>query len=255
MPAADFSICYTAEYADDMGFVERWVTQAKERLRTKYQVTDLQNPYSGADLHLSVMLLPQPDDNADTGTTRFMCCYDTSGESNSTGSFARIPYLTLSHKDWDRSSTWGALGLPTNDYHAKNIVHEVIHAGQFTIWGFQGSVPGWVHEGLAEYEGMFNVNEYDKTAVVDSLVRYVRDHIPDSIFLATSPGSGAPSISTSDVYFGGSLILKYLAERFGEDIHNRLVRHTYGTFDEALAAEFEAKGTPRQRCSMTCRHG
>ena len=33
-----------------------------------------------------------------------------------------------------------------------------------------------MNEGLAEYEGMFNANEYDKTAVVDSLVRYVRDH-------------------------------------------------------------------------------
>ena len=226
-----------------MAFVERWVVHAKELLRTKYQVTDLQNPYGQSDLHVSIMLLPQSDDNADTGTTRFRCCYDTSGESHSNGSFARIPYLTPSHKDWDRSSTWGALGRPTNDYHAKNIVHEVIHAGQFTIYGYRGTAPQWVQEGLAEYEGMFNANEYDKTAVLDSLARYVHDRIPDSIFLATSPGSGAPSITTSDVYFGGSLILKYLADRFGEDIHNRLVRHTHATFDEVMAAEFEVAGT------------
>ena len=56
-----------------------------------------------------------------------------------------------------------------------------------------------MREGLAEYEGMFNADEYDKTAMFDSLVRYVRDHIPDSIFLATSLGSGAYSITTSDV--------------------------------------------------------
>ena len=45
------------------------------------------------------------------------------------------------------------------------------------------------------------------------------------------------------MYFGGSLILKYLADRFAEEIHERLVRHTHATFDAALATEFEAAGT------------
>ena len=77
----------------------------------------------------------------------------------------------------------------------------------------------------------------------DSLVRYVHDRIPDRIFLAKSLGSDQLSLTTSDVYFGGALILKYLADKFGEDIHRRLVRHTHSTFDEAMAAEFEASGT------------
>ena len=71
----------------------------------------------------------------------------------------------------------------------------------------------------------------------------MHERIPDRIFLATSLGSDTPSLTTSDVYFGGALIMKYLADRFGEDIHNRLVRHTHPTFDEAMAAEFEASGT------------
>ena len=38
------------------------------------------------------------------------------------------------------------------------------------------------------------------------------------------------------------MILKYLADTFGEDIHARLVRHRYPSFAEALAAEIEAVG-------------
>ncbi len=89
---------------------------------------------------------------------------------------------------------------------------------------------------------MFNSTEHNKTHLFDSLVRYFRDRIPDSISLETSE-SGDPSIRSSDIYFGGSLILTYLANRFGEDIHRRMVWHEYDTFDEAMAAEFEAAGT------------
>ena len=46
-----------------------------------------------------------------------------------------------------------------------------------------------------------------------------------------------------DHYFDGALILKYLADGFGRNIHSRLVRHTHNTFNEALASEFAAAGT------------
>ena len=135
--------------------------------------------------------------------------------------------------------------LPHDDYHAKNLVHEFTHAGQRVIWGSVNTrpVPQWVSEGLAEYEGMFNATEHNRTVGFDSLVRYVHDEIPDRIFLAKSLGSDQLSLTTSDVYFGGALIMKYLADKFGEDIHRRLVRHTHSTFDEAMAAEFEASDT------------
>lgn len=252
---AGYSICYTAEYAADVEFVRRWIDHAEELTRTKYGVTQLRNPRGQTELELYIMLLPEPNDDADTGTTRFKCCYDPSGELASSGRIAQIPYLTPSHPEWDTNSTWGWLGYPPDDFHAKNLIHEFTHAGQFTLWGFDRPVPYWVSEGLAEYDGMFNTTERNRTARFDSLVRDVHDRIPDQIFLATTLGSDTPSISTTSGYFAGALIMKYLADRFGEDIHNRLVRHRAPTFDEALAAEFEAAGTTAPEVFETFVHG
>ena len=67
--------------------------------------------------------------------------------------------------------------------------------------------------------------------------------IPDRLFCCQTLAGELPALSTTDAYFGGSLILKYLADTFGEDLHVRLVRHTHPTFIEALNAEFEAAGT------------
>ena len=237
-----FSICYTQGYRRDLEFVARWVNHAKDLLLTKYELPRFEDPYTRQPLHISIMLLPEADDYADTSSSAFQCCYDASGQRSNSGLFGRIPYLAPSHEDWGRRSRWGALQLPPDDYHAKVIVHEVFHAGQRSIWGFDRRVPEWVHEGLAEYEGMFNSTEHNKTHLLDSLVRYFRDRIPDSISLDTSE-SGDPSITASDIYFGGSLILTYLANHFGDDIHRRIVWHEYDTFDEAMAAEFEAAGT------------
>ena len=97
----DYSICYTAEYAADVEFVKRWLDHAMQLMRTKYGVAQLRNPRGPTELDLHIMLLPEPNDDADTGTTRFKCCYDASGELASSGRIAQIPYLTPSHPEWD----------------------------------------------------------------------------------------------------------------------------------------------------------
>ena len=235
-----YSICYTAEYEEDVAFVERWVEHAWQLMLDKYGVARFADPRDNRALHLFVVLIPAPNAHADTGTTRFMCCYDASGAYTS-GRFARIPYLTPSHPEWKRRPTWGALQFPSDGYHIKNIIHEVTHAGQYSIYGgkWPPPVPRWVSEGLAEYEGMFNASKENLDHADSALMRYVREQIPDRIFCCQTLAADLPLLSTSDVYFGGSLILKYLADRFGEDIHNLLVRHTYPTFPEALTAELE----------------
>ena len=224
-----------------MAFVKRWIDHARTELFDKYKVDQLRNGQTKLDL--SIMLLPEPNDDAGVGLTRFRCCYNASGELSDTGSIANIPYLTPSHPDWSAYQTLGKLGLPHDDAHAKNLVHEFTHAVQHSIWGFWTDVPAWVREGLAEYEGLFNATEHNRTVGLSYLIRYVHDRIPDRIFLATSVGSDAQSITTSDVYFGGNLIMKYLADKFGEDIHLRLVDHTYPTFNEAMDAEYKAADT------------
>ena len=240
-----YSICYTTEYEEDVAFVERWVAHAWQLMRDKYGVARFAHARDNRALHLFVVLLPAPNADASTGTTRFQCCYDASGAYTSYGTFARIPYLTPSHPEWATRPVWGGMQLPAADYHAKNLVHEVTHAGQHSIYGGRRprQIPAWVSEGLAEYEGMFNATEHNRTVGFATLVRYVRDTIPDRVFYGQTLASGDLTLSTSDVYFGGSLILKYFAEAFGEDLHVRLVRHAHPTFIEALADEFAAART------------
>ena len=175
-----YSICYTAEYEQDVAFVEDWIDHAAGWMGDKYGVTELRNPRADTPLHVNVVLIPAPNADADTGTTRFMCCYDASGAFSSDGGFARIPYLTPSHPEWATRPAWGGMSLPPDDFHAKNLMHEFTHAAQFTVGAitWPPRVPWWISEGLAEYEGMFHTTENNRTEGYDNLVRYVHDAIP-----------------------------------------------------------------------------
>jgi len=242
-----YSICYIDRYSADVPFAEEWMDHAVQLMQDKYGVTDLF--VEGLPLNVNVALLPAPNDDASVSTTRFRCCWgygeSVGGAYQRAGWYGFIPYLTPSHSAWDASRTWGGMRLPPDDYHAKNIVHEFTHAIQYSFFGttFPWPVPQWVFEGMAEYEGMFNATEYNRTDGFDSLVRYGHRYI-DRFECCGSPST--PTLGTSDIYFGGALIMKYLADTFGEDMHVRFVRHQYSSFDEALAAEIEEGGSTVQ---------
>ena len=239
----EFSICYTAEHSEDVEFAAYWAAYTLDIQRVKYEVEELVNR-TGRHLHVNLMLLPDPDANADIGTTRFMCCYTKDGELTYDGEFAWIPYLAPSHSDWSLP-TFGVLGYRPEDFHIKNILHEMTHAGQFVICDYscryRKSIPTWVFEGLAEYEG--TVHNPD-TEGPRRLVRHVA--ATKAVSLGIPLGSTKPEVIVAEVYFGGNLFMTYLADRFGESIHNRLLRPEH-TFEEALVAEFRAKDvTPLQ---------
>lgn len=273
-PYAHFSICYTATHAADVSWVASWLNYAHWRLARKYSITELRtvrdatpddpsNAYEGgpdgARMHVNIMLLPQPDGNADTGTTRFMHGWGTPEADALYGAIADrvrhafIPYVTPSASNWSVATRWGVLQAPAWDFHAKNLMHEYTHAVQHTIrvgeteqrrpWDY---LPLWVTEGLAEFEGGAHTTDFYRTTGYERLLRYVVEEIPDQVFLhhrATLAGTeSAAAITTTDIYFGGHLILVWLADRLGENVHARLVRHEHPTFDAALAAEFAAAG-------------
>ena len=272
-PYEHFSICYTAAYADDVAWVALWVDYAHRWNVWKYGIDGLrvarywpQGPPGGgnagyhggehaARLHVSIMLLPTSDRFASASpsgsSTRFMLAngvYDgvDYGPSEGAVRFAYIPYVTPSSPDWGDSDGYGTLRGRAPDYHAHYLMHEYTHAAQQTI--LQGEperprhwnhVPHWITEGLAEYEGNAHTTTYNSTVQYENLLRYVVETIPDRIFCCENL-TGAQSISTTDAYFGGRLILYWLADAIGEDVHVRLLRHDHDTFAEALTAELAA---------------
>ena len=236
----EFSVCYTAESSqDEVEFVAYWVAFAIDIQRVKYQVREFRRFGTGSPFHINIMLLPEPDSNADTGTTRFMCCYNKDGERSSSGQFAWIPYLSPSHSDWERSPTFGRLRLSTENFHIKNLMHEMTHAGQLTFCDHRcknlKGISDWIYEGLAEYEGLVHIDDNGK---LERLAIYVTDR--KLISLGIPLKDTEPEIIVADVYSGGNLFMQYLADRFGESIHLRLANPN-NTFAEALQAEFESK--------------
>ena len=121
--SAQYTIYYVAEYEQDVEFVRTWLDKAQELMRTKYEL-------ERHEFELSVYLYPEPAAGATTGTATLY----------TSGAQAEIRYLTPSAPDWAARPTWGTLGTPTDDYHAKILVHEYITLAQERITGKRGGV-------------------------------------------------------------------------------------------------------------------
>ena len=110
--------------------------------------------------------------------------------------------------------------------------------------GWGSSEADALTEGLAEYEGGAHTTAFYRTTGYQRLLRHVVEEIPDQVVFRSSQdltgATVAPTITTMDIYFGGHLIVYWLAVALGEDVHARLVRHQEDTFTAALAAELAA---------------
>ena len=92
--------------------------------------------------------------------------------------------------------------------------------------------------GQGQYEAVFNTTIYNQTEGFAALVKHVYEYGDITCCEALSD---QPSISTTDTYMSGALILKYLADTYGEGIHTRLLKSPK-PFSVALAAELEQGG-------------
>ena len=243
----NYSICYTQEHSRDMVPVSHLLAQMEDWLFAKYDIDQLAvhdyGLHTSKPMELYFVLIPEPDRNARIGLTQFICCHDVDIDTND-ANIAWIPYLTLS--GWSGEQCLGRLCSPHNEGHVKNLMHEFTHAVQHTVsvqhcegrrnCSIYGD-PHWSDEALAEYEGIFNTTQHNRTRTFEKLVEYVSDN--DLLVLATSL-EYVQSIRPRDSYFGGNLLLKFLADRFGEDIHYRLT-HSEDP-ENLLLAEFEAEG-------------
>ena len=253
----DYSICYTEEYARDVGPVSHWLAEIRGWLFAKYDIDELsvfnwnRAPAFPAvvPMELYIMLIPEADGKARVGYTQFWCCeYLTAPSMDAVAPIGWIPYLTLSNPDWQRYPCLGRLCNPHNQGYIKDLMHEFTHAVQRTVAERLCASPEgcpnhgdthWSSEALAEYEGTFNTTAHNRTTTFEKLIEYVSDN--DLIYLATSLDY-RQSLRSADAYVGGNLLMKFLADRFGEDIHYRLTHSEVSTLEDVLLAEYEAEG-------------
>ena len=264
----DYSICYTESHSRDVGPVSHWLAEIRDWLFAKYGIEQLavfnwnrgpgfSHPKAAAlpahvPMEFYIMLIPEPDANAGVGSTKFMCCYydhdDSSRDGDGVADRAWIPYLTLSNSDWRRPPCLGRLCTPHNQGHVKDLMHEFTHAIQRTAQARlctisegcpSGSFNPWPGEGLAEFEGTFNTTPHNRTETFRKLVEYVADN--DLAYLATTLDY-KQSLQSVDTYSGANLLMKFLADRFGEDTHVRLTHSAPATLEDVLRAEYAAEG-------------
>ena len=253
----DYSICYTEAHSSDVGPVSHWLAEVRNWLFAKYGIDELsvfnwnRAPAFPAivPMELYIMLIPEADSKARVGFTQFICCeYLTTPSLDAVAPIGWIPYLTLSNPDWQRYPCLGRLCTPHNQGYIKDLMHEFTHAVQRTVAERLCASPEgcpnhgathWSSEALAEYEGMFNTTAHNRTTTFEKLIEYVSDN--DLIYLATSLDY-RQSLRSADVYVGGNLLMKFLADRFGEDIHYRLTHSDVSTLNDVLLAEYEAEG-------------
>ena len=178
----NYSICYTQEHSRDMVPVSHWLAQMEDWLFAKYDIDQLAvhdyGLHTSKPMELYFVLIPEPDRNARIGLTQFICCHDVDIDTND-ANIAWIPYLTLS--GWSGEQCLGRLCSPHNEGHVKNLMHEFTHAVQHTVsvqhcegrrnCSIYGD-PHWSDEALAEYEGIFNTTQHNRTRTFEKLVPF-----------------------------------------------------------------------------------
>ena len=214
IPAVDqyFTVCYDPQFPQDAEFAKYWLNEALQIGIEKYGVTAPH--YQGKPLKTVVFLAGQPTSASDAGYVVNRCCVDEGTEY-----VTEIHYLTpAAWPDW---TSYGVCWINMTEYHAHYLVHEMMHTVQFGLW--DRDVPNWIAEALAEYDAFFHTTQWNRVGGVNNLIELAYQSHADRIYYGVSLLNWRPTITVDNAYVGGATVMMFLAERFGEEIHSRLL--------------------------------
>lgn len=229
----DFTVCYNPNFADDLVLFREWVAKGMELGLRKYGFA---GPVTrnGQPADVLIFLPPVPTARTGRGYIGF-----TTGSRSDLGNGAwraELHYLTPSA--WG-DPPYGGLGYPSaEEYHAHYIVHETMHVVQFGLEDTGNhDAQKWIWEALAEYDGYFHTTEWNRTEAVYRLFdRSEERDLPATIHCCRTLRGTSPAMATTDAYYGGAIVMTFLAEHFGEAIHAAL-------FTAPMADVMSARGT------------
>ena len=234
--STQYTIYYVSEYAEDVEFVRAWLDHTERLMLEKYGLQ--RHGY-----HISVYLHPAPARRAGVGLAALLCCSQNTGE---------IHYLTPSAPAWEEAQRNGSrtsLGMPfDDDYHAAVLVHEYITVGYTRISadkprGFRYySAPAWFYQGLEQYDGTFHSTEANRTAGYERLLDHADRNLRGKIYCCRTLDLERQTFGSSDVYNGGNLLMKFMADQYGEEFHVDLLKSEQPTFTQALEEELALRG-------------
>ena len=231
-----YTVCHIDGYADDALFVRGILDAAATRLRQRYRPTSTP---------VDIYLFPEPE------TVHGVAIRPGSALAYG-GPRHLAVYLMARSAPAMQGACCTSLGLAFTDpaYQRTVHVHEfstafIHHYPGYSKWA------GWFVQGLEQYEGL----EAAGTLWRRAAERVWRD---DSVSCSRS-GAGEQLV-VSEPYWAGAVFLRYLADRFGERSHVRIIESGRSTLTEAIADEQPAGETPcelvdRWRAWMRDRYG
>ena len=232
-----YTIHYVAQYEHDIEFVRRWLDATEQLMLDKYEIST-----HGVDV--DVYLEPKPTGHAGVG--RALIYTQGSQEERS----ATIFYMTPSAPEWEQARRQGwttGIGRPFDDhYHAKTLTHEYVTVAHQYLrngkdTGWTSNAPSWFVQGLEEHDGLFHTTPENRTDGFEALMRYADEELRTEIHCCETLAA-EQTLGTTDPYFGGTVILRFLADAYGESIHAALLRSPEPSFNAALGEELKRRG-------------
>lgn len=221
-----YSVFYRAGFEKDAALAASWADRAEQLMKDKYGVTV-------SHYRLSIYLYDAPTPKIDADNARLHCCRKGDGAD----SVGTIELVTPSAPAFRAVARMSSLGMPKNDesYHAKILMSELIPIGHYELqnarpaggWKYY-SAPNWFVQGLQEYDAIFHTTATNQDITARHLAAWATTH-------RGAISCCSPEIAVTDDYNGGATFMRFLAARFGEDVHAKLLRSSAPTFSDALS--------------------
>ena len=229
----EYELYYLPEHREDGERAVRLLDQTVAVAKAKYGTI-----YRGAPCKINLY----PETNRYATTYSAYIQTDMSGSAGSlTVAKCTVHILAWSATEWKSVFANSTLGDPKDiEYWNALLVNEYITAFHFLATdgkptGFSYlSAPSWWIEGIEAYDGYYHSTEA-------SLVR-VRGLMGDGRLAAQNVVccealNGQLALQVANEYQDGLPLVAFLAQRFGEDVHRRIMRSEKATFFEAVTAE------------------
>ena len=205
-----YTVCYVEGYRADAEFVRGVLNSASMRFRARY---------GPSSTPVEIKLYAEPG-----GRVR------GPGHAVAVGGPSRLTIHILARSaPAMQNACCTVLGFPhqSDEYQVTVHTHEYSTAFQHHFSGFY-SKPSWFHQGLQQYEGFFAVGSPE-------VWRLAAEKTYNDNSVSCGQGLMGEQLAITDHYTAGAIYLRYLADRFGEQIHIDMIRDGRANASQILA--------------------
>lgn len=208
-----FTICHDERYPQDAEFAREVLDRATTRFRARYGV---QGTFT------TVYQVGEPT-SVDCGGHQIRI---QPGSALNCGG-DRVYLMSRSAPEMNRCCTQLGFHFQSDEYYVTVLTHEYSTAFQHNFPSFY-SKPRWFYDGLEQYEGFFAVGR-------PNVWRLAAEKTYNDNAISCGQGLMGEALTITEPYAAGATYFRYLADRFGEQIHIDMIRDGRADASQILA--------------------